>query len=724
MSKIENIIVPPFLKRLDFWLLTHKPHVWRTRGHFVIFYGAIVAALFFLLGLVYPYSLYDFHKNNSSNVVPSFGFFSFLFVVGSFFGWWFSIQKFKYQRTSVKHFFIEIGIYTIGCFTLWSVLLAFYLGFEFKTNNLLEKNKIVDKEWYLNRNFSSFGYMPHVAPNKLSDLNTYFSDGEKLMGFQAKRAEVTERYRQNSDLKKYDFIDENHTSNLSFVNWESKTMGKKSVVLPPQYKTPSGYFEALIYDANVRKKALKEHNLVYKITIDNPNGVEDNYADLFDEIITGLDYNGITEMTENIPARAFHHVNYSEKSTNLLTNAIKNWKNKRQFLESLDNKEIGFYKEYFTDLYLYFKKENPKLNNVNGFQLAALKNYCAHNFQNNETDSVGFTEMRYNNNNDGASFATEDQAAFAGERLEKLLPNFDLETQKKYYSWLKDENIGDGISPNIDANILDNAFKTLNPNGLDSLMFYQYYFLNQKLESFYDDFITNAFADYAVKKYTPQDFDQIHNLLIVNGFPDETPQYKDKKTEKIALLFYSEEYRKAVGSLESHRERQRETRAFLWSPFSVLYCLLGAIVFYILTLATGIQIWVSFFISGLYWAFMIFLFSMFRSSGDVNLEFSTFLIHSILFAFLIVYLANVKLQWQRANLIVNTIIVSGVGSVLAAYFFWEKNIREWYYSNSSGIMMNYHDYMRIMSNVLIVSVLIYLAIAWLLKRHLTFPKKR
>jgi hypothetical protein len=183
LSKIQDFLIPNFLKRLDFWLMTHKPHVWRTRGHFVLFYGIIVALLFFLFGLMYPQTLYDLAEESRGNTDITFLFtlLSFLLTTGGVFVWWYSIQKYPYKRTSIVHYILVISIYTIGLFALWAVVWAFYFGFFYKRCYMLEKNKAEEKTWFYEHDFSSFGYMPHVQSNKLNDLNVYFSNGEKLI---------------------------------------------------------------------------------------------------------------------------------------------------------------------------------------------------------------------------------------------------------------------------------------------------------------------------------------------------------------------------------------------------------------------------------------------------------------------------------------------------------------------------------------------------------------
>ncbi|MGB0523834.1 MAG: hypothetical protein ACPGJS_12780 [Flammeovirgaceae bacterium] len=52
-----NKIVPPFLKKLDHYLLLNHRLIWETKFHFVLFYGLTAFIAYTLLGLVYPISL-------------------------------------------------------------------------------------------------------------------------------------------------------------------------------------------------------------------------------------------------------------------------------------------------------------------------------------------------------------------------------------------------------------------------------------------------------------------------------------------------------------------------------------------------------------------------------------------------------------------------------------------------------------------------------------------
>ncbi len=510
-------------------------------------------------------------------------------------------------------------------------------------------------------------------------------------------------------------------------------------VMQAQYNQPSDYFNKLIGDDEFRKTVLEEYNR----GVGRVSFVTDEYGEreskgygaeyLFDKIISNLDYNQIVELTENTYPRYFHHVNVTSKSSDLLSKQVEDWTSQRAFLESLDTKETAAYKSYVAYLSNYYKPFDEERTYTKAFQFAPFKVYY-NNLSYPEKDSLGFSEDNYLSiDNNTPTIGNSDKNAIASEKLKKLLPVFDKDTKKKYAQWLAEYHTTQYLyNPGykkLSVSQVENTYATLNATSLDSLMLYDYYYLGLKNNESYRAFFTYAYTDYVLKKYTAQDFDRLHNLLTVNGFPNNTPQYKTSKLQKIALLFDSDKYSESIIQLESTRKSLEERQAYTWSLFSLLYCLLGAIVFYVITLSTGIQFWISVFISGLFWVLILFLSQLFRSSynghnhNSNSLPFYFMMIHATLFVVLILFLSKSKHLWQRAHIIVNTVLISGIGSVIAAIEYWTTHINNLYYLDTR-YSMDTVDRIRIMSNVLLVAILVYAFIAWFFKRHLTYPKTR
>lgn len=727
LSKIQNFLIPSFLKRLDFWLMTHKPHVWRTRGHFVVFYGAIIALLFFLLGLLYPQTLYQLSDEGrkGTSITEIISILSFILAIGGIFFWWYSIQKFPYKRTSVVHFFVEIGIYTLGLFTMWSIVWAFLFGFFYKRSFLLEKNTAEDKEWFYQNDFQNFGYMPHVQENKLNDLNTYFVNGEKLIAIQDKREKNVENERTHFNNIDEGFKDRNQGTGLSNLDWEIKTSFATNK-LPPQYLSYSNYFNAVIGNDSLRIAERKKQKIA-----------DDEL--FFDFFMSNMNYEKIVETTTNTYARYYHHINFTEKANSLLNKQVRDWVVYTEFLESLNQKEKKVYVDLLKELHVYYKDYDSIMVSIKQPLLVAYSAYVRREVEKNNVvdhyssyDVEGYDAV--SDNSSSIEFGNSDMNIIASEKYEKALLKMDKNSAAKFNLYLNkcDEQFTNkNIKEKNIAPLLDNTYAILKPNQMDSLLFFDYYFLGFKNRDAYSAFYTKAYVDYVCqKKYVASDFTRLHNLLIINGFKDKTPQYLTSNVQKIELLQYAEEYKIANDHLESFRKNYFNQKLLLWSPFSLVYCLLIALVFYIMTLSTSTQFWIASFISAIYGIAMvsisqIFRFKMFYSSknAEYNLCFILMIIHIILFFLLILNLYVSKHQWQHAQIRINTIVISGLGACLAASIYWQEKIKSDLQATDNYIYSEYF-YIKITTNVFLVTILIYGLIAWLFKRHLTYPKKK
>jgi hypothetical protein len=731
LLKIQDFLIPNFLKRLDFWLMTHKPQVWRTRGHFVLFYGIIVALLFFLFGLMYPQTLYDLAEESRGNTDITFLFtlLSFLLTTGGMFGWWYSIQKYPYKRTSVIHYILEVSIYTLGLFALWSVIWAFYFGFFYKRCYMLEKNKAEDKAWFYEHDFSSFGYMPHVQSKKLNDLNAYFINGEKLIEIQRKRGKKTINDRQYSNRNSFNLGDIDFSSHLDDSDWEFKTnyMQKK---LPPQYLTYSDYFNHLIVSDSLRLLVRKQNK------IDKDLSVNDENKYLFDFIIPGLNYSEIEEATTNTYARYYHQINFAEQADNVLKRQVSEWIAHADFLESLNDSEIEIYKNLLIELNEYYKDYIETMVTVKQ-PLSAAYIELKERTPIYDQALYHFPDKNFYSR-DNINFSNSDRNVISSEKYAKALLKLDENSAKKLNLYLEecDHSFSTfNIKDKASNEIIDKTFAAIKPDKIDSLLLFDYYFLNYKNYDTYRSFYTKAYLDYLVnRKYTEKDFDRLHNLLTVNSFPNNTPQYRNSNLQKIQLLKQSEEYNSANNNLENLRDRIKNEKLLLWSPFSLVYCLLGAIVFYLITLSSGVQFWLSLFIAGVYWALMGFMSELFRWGRDtytngerlpnhITIPFIFMIVHVILLPILLLWLYKSKNQWSKAHFIVNPMIISGLGASLAASIYWQEKIRTGLEKTHSYIYSEYF-YIKITTNVFIVTILIYGLIVWLFKQHLTYPKKK
>ncbi len=263
LSKIQNFLIPSFLKRLDFWLLTHKPHIWRTRGHFVVFYCLIAAFLLYFLGKMYPQNFADFYdgdyvKNNSVVLyLKSFLAFTSVGIIM----WWYSIQKFSYLRTNFLHFLTEIGIYTLGICSISLFIFSFDHGYSYRQAFQLEKNSREDSLWIVDNGLFCYGYMPHFQPNKESNLAEYFKKGENLDAMLYNRQAIVFNILKDEVKDNNDYISTSSTDAFSYSHWEYPK-NQKNYTRPPQYQVPADYVNKILTNDTFWKQ--EEKRLKFK----------------------------------------------------------------------------------------------------------------------------------------------------------------------------------------------------------------------------------------------------------------------------------------------------------------------------------------------------------------------------------------------------------------------------------------------------------------------------
>jgi hypothetical protein len=672
--------------------------------------------------LMYPQTLYDLvdSEGDKGKITYLTLLLSLLLASGGIFYWWYNIQKFPYKRLNLLHFFIEISIYTVGLFSIWLVVWAFYFGFYFKRGYLLEKNKIEDKEWILSRNFSDFGYMPHVKEDKLSNLNEYFSNGEKLITKQHKREGKIE-LNESEIIPNF----EGFESNLDNLNWEFQTNFKKSK-LPSTFLNFSEYINNLIRKDTIHSNEPTFHK--------RPNNTL-----IIDPIIVGLNYNQITEITENTFSRYFNRIYYSIIAETSLKEKITEWLAQTEYLESLDKNEIVIYNSLLNDLKTHYKNGKNEMNSI--MQPLKVAYETLH-------DRVQYEDKKKYRMPDNAGYGDSYQFCdnrelnlVASEKLERTIFKLDKDSGEKLCYFLSiyrnNTDTYKEISINCDT-IVHKMYSSINPTRLDSLYFYDYYFLKFTNYKTYRAIFPYAYITYlANNKYKIADFERIYNLLKINNFTDKTPNFRENKREKIELLKYTRDYERAISDIDLVRKSLKEHLLILWSPFSLLYCFLGALVFYTFTLSSALQFSVAFFIISVYWGVILFLCDFFKIYQKFNYTYNNgshfsvpfFLvfiqIHCAIFALFIVKLFISKKQWNNAHILVNSLLISGLGSVFAAiYYVIEKRQHEESFTFAINRVSKAFEIIKMVSPILIVSILIYTITVWLFKRHLTYPKKK
>ena len=733
-SKIQNFLIPSFLKRFDFWLMTHKPHIWRTRGHFVVFYCSILAAMLYVGGTEFSQNFADFfdldvHKNNS--VVGYFTLFLCFTSVGILMWWWYTIQKFGYRRTNIVHFLTEIGIYTLGIFAVSLFVFAFERGFSHRQAYGLEKHSREDSLWVIQNGYFQYGYMPHFQLNKENDLKSYFKQGEQLSGrMYARQNIVSNVLRQDP---KYD-PSTNYSGQdpFSLSHWEYPTTEKK-YARPPQYKTPADYVNRILTNDTFWKK--EEKRIGFK-----------EYANVSREFLTNMTQAEITNLIEEVYPKYFNKIDFFASTQSMAKALLKLNSNKKLFLESLSEQEIKDYKTYLIWLKNNYALYAPQAILV--FEKNAGQGFFQKRINSVTTIKNEKDELLTHNYVSADTYFDDDKGELAGEKLQIFLEKLDIASFKTYFTYLREESYQD-----VDANknnpkytqSCQNYFKQYTPkSNLDSLYHYDYFTDNRMSEYTWLYIISDEYAQYVTSKYSEADYTRLRNLLHVNSFEDVYPKSKTPTIQKLLQLHQVDDYNNATVLMNQMREQYESKKYLTFSAFALLYCLLFAIVFYISMQSNGIQFWISAFLAGFFTGFLLFLNQAFPSRytaypplhGNYNYSspsYFGFIDWNIITMYLFVFLIGLfilififrKTQLSKIQIWFNTIVFSSLFGVFYALDYVKNRVEiRMLDTHPDGYSMPSDEKVRIYSFVLIAAIAVYGFAAWLYKRHLTYPRKQ
>ena len=733
MSKIQNFLIPSFLKRLDFWLMTHKPHIWRTKGHFVLFYCGIAAVLLYFLGRQYPQNLADFADFDfmqGNDFASYFTFFLCFMSIGIFAWWWYAIQKFGYKRTQIAHFFIEIGIYALGIYAVSLLVLGFDKGFSQRQAFELEKNKPEDSTWVVQSGFFFYGYMPHFQANKEKNLFAYFKKGEDLGDKFYNRQVLVQDFLLAEDAKNRtrpnyapsldDYDNDRGSDPFSFSHWEYPNNQKK-YPRPPQYPTPADYVNHILANDTFWKK--EEKRLQFK-----------EYANVSREILTNMTFDEISNLIEGIYPKYFNRINYFGETQGKSRELLRMWLYKRQFLESLSAQEIKDYRDYLAWLKTNYALYAPQ-------PMIDFERNAGSTFLEKTQRRGGIFEGRdsyfmsnYFNVNE---YFDQDKGELAAEKLLIFFNKLDEASFQRYVKYVAHFNYEGDIkeikkTPQYQA-FCQNYFNQYTPKSvIDSLYHYDYFDTKNINEHTWLNIIADNYAPHVVQKYTDADYTRFRNLLHINSFDDVYAQSGNPTIQKLLQLHQAEDYKMALETMQQKRYTYETNQKWMGSFFTFIFCVWLAIIFYIMTLSNGLQFWVSVFVSGFITAFIVFfekVFPRYSFNGQAlgSNPFDSFLMYLFCFSLLclIIALSIKKVQLSRAHIWVNTVLFSSPLGILTTLEYWTKRAnahletQDWQYSG-----MSLDQRIQIYTYVMLVIIAIYLLLAWLFKRHLTFPKKK
>ncbi len=319
---------------------------------------------------------------------------------------------------------------------------------------------------------------------------------------------------------------------------------------------------------------------------------------------------------------------------------------------------------------------------------------------------------------------------------------------------MQSEGYQEGIKANKKnpqyASSCKNYFTQYAPKSIvDSLYHYDYYLNNTITEQTWLNIIADEYAQFVANKYSEQDYQRLKNMMQLNGFEDVAAKSKNKIIQKVSQLHQVDDYTMAITNMLKSRDNYLINKTMTLSFFALTYCFLFAIMFYITTLSTGLQFWISAFVSGFFVGLLVFLQeSLSRYYGYLAYPHpnNTNTINRLLFSnstswnqFLMILLGGLLLilaiallfknaRLAKVHIWFNSIVgISLFGLYATATMYWHNKLESMleldYRGNEFNIMMN-DERIKLYTLILIAAIGIYLIITWLFKRHLTLPKKK
>ncbi len=712
LSPISKYIVPSFLRRMDPYLLVHHPHVWRTRGHYVVFYALIGIIFMFLAG-------YNYHKQTSyeflleKKINPKLPFYvtylSAFFAIGVVVVLWHLVQKFKYNRSKFTHILTEISIYSICIFLLWSATFAFLLGYEYQKAYPLSKEIEKNYVWLNDNYFFQPIYLPHYQENKLNNLNTYFKNGDYLFKQYQLRREKLQIQSTSKQEQEVDKDNDYYSYKYHYLNFiEYLTPANLEYQLPKKDTIASDYCNRFLKEHTTARDSEMFSNWTR-------NALPALSAPVYEELINHIDSNHYLK------------INISESYFYFLHLMFKKWSYQKVFLETLSNEQLQLYFNYLkylrydyfhlednrnTDhpVYFIYRSEMP-LQETHVFELFAAQ------FPGRLRSKIGLEPNQDTSKPKEGDAGTKKTFLFLqslSENQKKIYAQYVMQRYKNIYfeESYSDYDIYKVAKLNYGKAYIQKAHLR------DSIQYFDVFFAHYNYANLTPIF-TNEFCKYFVGKYDSVDFKRLDKLLTVHGFANEYTHLSASHQNLLRLL-----QAKPLETALKKRSKEnlifkfKYSYTFLFNSFTLSCFILVSILFYIMTISNGLEIGNSIFIGVTYFLGLYFI------QRELIIIKILFCFQGFLFIRLVLGLLFLKYQWQNVRQMTNIILFSGI-FYMGLAISW---LKDYLYIirpslHSTDVLTALQNHFFIATIVVSIAIIIYLIIAYLLKRHLTLPKK-
>lgn len=696
-------LIPNFLKRLDFWLLTNKPHWWRLRAHYFLCYTLLTSVIFFLMGYSLPSSVYYLHDEiHKETYVYLMIFLSFL-ALGGVTWWWLNIQKFPHKSSSLAYFFTEISTYTL-CFLvlLFSIFSPFWGYYAKKLR--LDKQLDAERSYFSKHQYFKYSYVPHFHANKLDNLAAYFQEGEQISADIAKLREDAEQ--RIAALRKSKLDGDYNYSYYEIYNYTEISSNENFTARPISW--------------NSLEDKLNGYNNSY---IDKRN-----LTDTLERYLPRMSINTWKKfMDYSLTQPLEERIAFSQNGTIKLSYMplfetyfdLDGLDNTMLFISLLSDNEQHKYLKMLNELAkAAISSRSYSINQLEYYQMLLFTDKFPEHIASIATNKYNINYELYRYDQDLKLARTEYNTIEPNSAFVEFINSLNAANLKiyikricrKYSLELPLRNVTDSTRNAITQYVKKRFEK---PTLVENILFFDLLRgINSKQSpSIYNELLNNEYIIWHTQQVSKENFDKCEKILLSYGFP--TIEVKDDFAKKILII-------QQLGELHTiSKKLKRYFNSIALDSIRVLISLpvlLGAIfvslVFYISILQNGLYFWGSIFISGIYIGFAIFTLQILNlNSGSIGLLILSSL-QGIYCAILLLYLDMSKQKVKIMAFISNSIIIAG----LPIIFFLVEYIKSLRIANT--------DYIDIWTWVLLAALLLYIPIARSTKQYQNLPSKK
>jgi len=208
MQRIYKFLTPGFLRRWDAWLLERYPMVWRTRGHYVLYFALLATPVLFLLGFFYPVSATKLTIDPIMPIIMGDENFYILPLAVLSLGilyWAYTQYQSGFPSAKPKHVLLTLLVYAGCLFVIMGITApAFYLGAMLRSGYFLIEEE--DIKYWADNDYFLYGIVLKESDSTSMEHDVAF--------FQEREPEFKRLWRREQYILKSRY--KNHTIDSLF----------------------------------------------------------------------------------------------------------------------------------------------------------------------------------------------------------------------------------------------------------------------------------------------------------------------------------------------------------------------------------------------------------------------------------------------------------------------------------------------------------------------------